>query len=380
MTGVFRRRRSPRWLLIGSAGVVAVVAAVAYLALGRLPIETPTSAAAARSSDATAEARSPDPAPAELNLAKAGWFRFDGSGLDVGTLDGRQTAHVAVGGAPLEGLGSPWAAGPTRGWVLYTQANRQDLQLVNVLSGEHVSIPGLDGTAMDGLLDPSATYAFIAVRRGNQDGGVWRVPLDPSERRRQILPPDPTLAAHLPDFGLAAHTSFHEQLALSPDGGELALVACETSCSVRWVDLRTGETRGTNDSEAVTDVAGVVGGIIVDSFGTAIDTHTWQEASAAGGTPLMTETGARMLTGAGLLEPSTGETAPIPPSGHDLVPMLDLPGWLGAELPAGWVLQIEHFAETDTLGQACEGQYVAYRPTTGQVTPLPVFGRAPFCG
>jgi hypothetical protein len=193
------------------------------------------------------------------------------------------------------------------------------------------------------------------------------------------MPPDPTLAARSPTFMLAAPIMFHEQLAISPDGRELGLVACETTCSARWLDLSSGERRASDGANVPDDLTGVAGALLLSSRG-SVDTRTWQPVDLEG-LPLMTPDGIAVLTATSLVR-LDGSVSPRPPTTLELVAVeqLVLPGSMGVDLPIGWALQVEHFPPTEQGIQACDGQFVAFSLADATTVPLPVLGKPGFCG
>lgn len=369
-------------LLVGAGLVAALVAlAIGWSPLGRPAAISPPPASPTFAPTPSAGASASDGGAANgIDPASAAWFRLNAGTLGYGTLDRGHAGSIDLEGSGNgTGLGPPWAAGPVGGRIFYASARGDALGLVDVVSGKRIRVAGPRGSAFSGVLDPRGQFAYVVLHDAGQDGGIWRLALDGSSQPELVMPPDPTLAARSPTFMLAAPIMFHEQLAISPDGRELGLVACETTCSARWLDLSSGERRASDGANVPDDLTGVAGALLLSSRG-SVDTRTWQPVDLEG-LPLMTPDGIAVLTATSLVR-LDGSVTPRPPTTLELVAVeqLVLPGSMGVDLPIGWALQVEHFPATEQGIQACDGQFVAFSLADATTVPLPVLGKPGFCG
>ena len=251
---------------------------------------------------------------ASVPIWRLGWT--DGAamqedGLRVGMADGAVSAHIATLGMWLERSKLEIVRGPAAGQVLYGRelVGGIDLHLVDAASGVDRVVVRVPRRTQDAELAPDGS-ALYWIDGSAANGGTWRLDLATGER--SLLLPRVQVAA-VPDGAVvAAVAEPRAQLAVSADGTRLAALWCGVErCLLQVLRFGDDAIEGMQLVEIWHELLGFAG-----------------DQVALGGA--CADVAAQVLRNGDCEHPDATAYAAY----------LSLNLHMGAELPAGWALEI----------------------------------------
>lgn len=291
--------------------------------------------------------------------------------LYVGVLSaGEPTARIPLVESPWLftsfATQTPVTAGPAGGIVLYVSDDgiSSELRIVNVDGTDDRTIGSIPEVVFTAALGPGGAEAYLVLldRATGREQGVVRIGTDGSSSPTKIM--DPAIGTQ-PAFAvgmvLAAVSRFAIALFPSPDGRQLARVACgPTACLLEVADLTSGAIAAFRNPP-ILEFFGLADGIMVgrfdcrdacpDSLPTdVVEIATLQRVRLAPdvGTRVATGADGRLILlgqkAAAVGNPGpdihatdvrTGATRTLISLDGALLPEID-PVRLGVELPMGW--------------------------------------------
>ena len=305
------------------------------------------------------------PTAGPLELEDLGFFRIVGAGdhndLEVGRLDGTIAERVPLLDQMAQpGDGGQWATGPRGGLVLF--GDGRDLYVIDVNGRGIRRIFSAPSVIHHGALTPDGRTAYFAMREaGPASWSLWRIAVDGGDPQLVRGRLADSVARH--GIVLAAQLLPRAQVAVSPDGGTVAMNECVTRCRVYFFDVATATGQQLSAAESAGDMAYVVGHRILSGV---------DDMAALGADGKVV-----VVRGSVLIDPVSGDQRQIPVQEDRTI----LPGWvstpwLGAEMPPGWALAVE---QGDAARQDCNPWYVAMNLDSGAIVKLETLG-SPMCG
>ncbi len=194
-----------------------------------------------------AATRAPSLPAGTLDLSRLGWQtvvpeldpttqQMIGHWLAVGTLDQAKPAWFK------KLIESPWrfqlfatqqpvVDGPDGGRVLFVADNgaSSEIRVVGVDGSAPQLVGSIPQVVYTARMSPDGTSAYLVVldRATGRDQGVWRVSLQGNSTMHEVMPPPAVdLARMSGEIRLAATTRFVRTLRVSPDGSQVARMAC----------------------------------------------------------------------------------------------------------------------------------------------------------
>lgn len=254
------------WAIVGAV-IVAMIVALAILLTRPAPVEAPQPTGSPAASNSGTGIRVPS-RPARLTDGT--WWRVDwrdASGvrheneLRVGRLDGTVTASLVLrpspDGSAEPGYGPPFVRGPAADQVLVVAAGVGGVAIdrIDARSGAVSRLAVVQGDVPDATLARDGRHAYYLLSTDRGLAAV-RIATDGSGAALTVAGPRPRLA-RAEGIVLAAILRPTATIATSDDERWLVIADCLTACSVRIVDLASGDEHTVDGFRALTSVTGV---------------------------------------------------------------------------------------------------------------------------